>query len=174
MRIFSLGLIGLGLCAWFGMAQALPGDHNQPIELEADSVDLNEKTGQAIYKGNVELNQGSIRLQAQEVRVLFADGKPAKVIATGYPVRFRQRPAEGQDYHRGQARKAEYSVHSSELIMTGSAVMSQGKNTFRSERIVYDRAKGRIKAGQSLKDQATGNQPKERVKITLDPASFGQ
>lgn len=44
--------------------------------------------------------------------------------------------------------------------MTGDAVLNQGKDTFKSDKIIYDRARAVVKAGASAKG-------KERVKVTI-------
>ena len=141
-------------------APALPSDRDQPMEVEADGVDLNEGTGQIVYQGNVVVRQGSIRLEADRVTVFHHDNEPIKVVAVGNPVKFRQLP-DGQDEEiRGSAKRTEYRIESEELLLIGDAYLAQGADSFRSDRIVYNRIAQRIKAGAA----AHG---KERVKMTV-------
>lgn len=152
----------LSLMLFSGATLALSDDKNQAIELEADSVDIRESEGISVYQGNVILRQGSIEVNADKVTVQHKSGKPTKVLATGSPVRFRQRPGDGKPDINGQADQVEYRVDSEELILSGKARLSQGKDSFASDRIVYDRVKAVVKAGAAAKGS-------ERVRITIQP-----
>ena len=147
---------------WSGGAHALASDKDQPIDLEADSVELDEAKGLSIYSGSVLLKQGTLQVRADKVTVRHTGTKPAKVEAEGRPVRFQQLPDKSTEPVRGEALQAVYEVNSEELVLLGNAVLSQGRDTFRSDRIVYDRVKSVVKAGAAAKG-------KERVRITVDP-----
>lgn len=148
------------LLVWLGNAHALSSDKDQPIDILADSVDLNEAKGISIYKGDVELNQGSIRLKADKVTIYYKGKNPNKVVAVGNLVKFRQLPDNSKEYIEGQASRAEYEVSSEELTLIGKARLKQGKDTFSSDRIIYDRVRSVVKAGAAAKG-------KQRVKITI-------
>lgn len=156
-------LATVGLCLlWSSLVAALPGDKDQPVEIEADSVDIREGAGISVYQGQVVLTQGSIRLKADKVTVYQRNKQPAKVVAEGRPVRFRQQENTKQrGYVTGLARRAEYQLSSEELVLIGDAELTQGKDSFKSDRIVYDRVKARLKAGAAA-------QGKQRVKITIN------
>ncbi len=141
---------------------ALPSDRKQAIELEADSADIDDKLGVSTYSGHVEITQGSLRIRADKLVVRRHKKRGARLVATGSPVRFRQLPARGKPPITGQARRAEYDTDSELLILSGDAVLKQGKDTFRNDRIVYDRVKGVVKAGKV----ASG---KTRVHIRIEP-----
>ena len=143
-----------------GAAHALPDDRNQPIELAADSVDIDEGRGVSVYRGDVDLRQGSIRLLADTVTVHQQGDEPKKVIAEGNPVRFTQEATNGTV--KARAKRAEYEVDSENLLLVGDAELTQGKDTMRSDRIVYDRERAVVKAGAA----ASG---KQRVRITIQP-----
>ena len=153
-------LFALLLALVSGTAFALDSDSMQPIELAADSVDFNEAEGLSIYKGDVDLRQGSIRLRGDLVTV-YQDGlDPKKVVAEGRPVKFEQRIDKGQV--KGEALRVEYEVNSENIILIGDAVLTQGKDSMRSDRIVYDRINSVVKAGAAAKG-------KQRVRITIQP-----
>ena len=141
-------------------AHALEQDREQPIELAADSVDIDEARGLSIYKGDVDLRQGSIRLRADVVTVHQDGRKPSKIVAEGRPVKFEQGAATGPV--RGEARRVEYEVNSENLVLIGDAMLLQGQDTMRSDRIVYDRVRSVVKAGAA----AEGRQ---RVRISIQP-----
>ena len=159
----SKALLALMLILAAAGAPALESDREQPIELAADSVDIDESKGMSIYRGNVDLRQGSIRLLADVVTVYQDKRKPTKIIAEGRPVKFQQDTDKGQVI-KGRAKRAEYEVNSANLVMIGDAVLIQGKDTMRSDRIVYDRVKSVVKAGAAAKG-------KERVHISIEPGN---
>jgi len=159
MRYLSKLLFILPLCLSGGVF-ALPSDKDQPIELLADSADMDEARELSIYRGNVDMRQGSMHLLADEVTVQHPGRKPKRIIAIG-SVRFSQKNSEGQ-LVRARAQKAEFEVDSEILELTGKAFYSQGEDTMRSDRIVYDRVKHKVRAGAAA-------QGKQRVRITIQP-----
>ena len=154
--------IGLLLSLLSAQAAALSTDKDQPVSIEADSVDIDEANEIAIYRGKVILTQGSIKLDANRVVVHQFQSDNAYLVATGGPVHFSQRPDNDTQLIKGAGKKVEYALNSSELVLTGDASLIKGKNTFRNDRIIYDRKNARVKAGASAKG-------KERVRITISP-----
>ena len=63
---------------------------------------------------------------------------------------------------RAEALRMEYQADKDEITLIDQAVVFQGTDTFRSDRILYDRINARVKAGASAKG-------KERVKIHITP-----
>ncbi len=158
INLFFILLIGLIQYTW-----ALSSDKEQPIDLEADSVEINQATGVSVYSGNVELIQGSIRLKADKVTVYqYADkSKSTRFIATGRPARFRQKADGESQYIKARANKMKYEIDSTNLELIGNAfVVQPGKVNMKSDRIFYNRVAATIKAGSSAKG-------KQRVKMTF-------
>lgn len=144
----------------FQTASALESDQQQPIELAADFADIDESRGQSLYKGNVDIRQGTLQLLADEVTVLHKGRKPSKMIAEGNPVRFSQQTKDGPV--KGRARRAEYEMDTENLVLIGDAVVIQNQDTMRSDRIIYDRVRSVVKAGAAA-------QGSDRVRITIQP-----
>ena len=143
---------------------ALSTDAQQAVELEADSVEIDDTKGFSTYRGNVDIKQGSIHLRSDKLTVYHANRKVNKFIAEGRPVHFEQLPDNSKTPTKATAKKAEYFLIKQELILTGNAVISQGKDVFRSDRIIYDSKNAKVKAGKA----AAG---KQRVKITIQPGT---
>ncbi len=141
---------------------ALESDMRKPINITSDRMDIDDGTGKSVYRGNVRLQQGSLSLSAGTVTVLQSPGKgkSSRVIAEGRPAILRQIKDGTKEKIEGRANRLEYTVNSKLLVLTGNASLSQGGDTFKSDRIVYDRAKAVIKGGTS----AAG---KERVRVTI-------
>jgi len=149
--------LGLSLT---GSTWALESDRDQPIQLAADYADIDESTGTSIYKGDVDLRQGTLRLRADVVTVYHVDRKPKRMIAEGGPVKFQQQSKDGMV--RGEARRAEYEVNTENLVLIGNALVVQGQDSMRSDRIVYDRVRSVVKAGAAAQGQ-------QRVHISIQP-----
>ena len=56
-------------------------------------------------------------------------------------------------------------ANSDEVELIGKAVLTQGKDSFSSDRILYDRHKAVVKAGAAVKGGGKGG----RVRITINP-----
>jgi len=141
---------------------ALESDKDQPIQVEADGADINDRTGVSVYTGNVIVTQGSIKINANKITVTQQDEKSDHILAEGKPVRFQQEVDNQPELIKGRAQRTEYYMDSEMLYMTGDAILMQGKDTFRSDRITYDRVKAQVKAGSSAKG-------KQRVRISIQP-----
>ena len=159
----GLALLAL-TCAWTPPAAALSSDREQPIELEADSARIDERTGVSVYTGDVVLTQGSTRLLADRLTVERRnDGN--RLLAEGEPARFRQQPDDRPEPVEGRAKTIDYHTGQEQVVLTGEAEVWQGGNRFASERIVYDVASDTVRGGQA----SPGAAPGERVRITIEP-----
>ncbi len=141
-------------------AHALKEDVNKPIEVEADSVEIDEGSGKSTYKGNVVLTQGSIRLKADRITVIQHETKSDQIKVVGRPATLTQKSTKGKKEVKGRSLRMEYFIDSDILYLIGNASLVQGKDTFRSDRIAYDRKKSLIKGGTSAKG-------KQRVRVTI-------
>jgi lipopolysaccharide export system protein LptA len=151
------------MLAYASSLQALEGDEQQPLYIEADAAELDDKQSISLYIGNVEVEQGSMRIYADEVLVHHKpDRQPRKIIAVGQPARYRQQMDDDPDEVKGRALRMEYEADRDELTLIDDAELTQGEDRFASDRIVYNRITERVTAGTSA-------QGRERVKIRIEP-----
>lgn len=156
-------LIAVFLLAALQPLVALAEETKDPLYIEADAVELDENEATSLYVGNVEVEQGGMRLFADRVLVHHeADNKPRLMIATGVPARFEQDPEGDEAMVEGLALRMEYLVARDEITFIDDALVIQGEDRVASDRILYDRGERRVKAGAS----AEGS---ERVRIRLKP-----
>ncbi len=142
---------------------ALESDQQQPLYLEADDAELDEKRAISVYKGHVLIRQGTLEIRADQVTIYHREDRhPERIVALGTPATYRQDLEGERQPLRAQAQRMEYLTAKDAIILIGQAVVYQGKDSFRNDRIVYDRAKGQVKAGEQV-------QGKERVRILLHP-----
>ncbi len=152
-----------------GEVLALSSDKAQPIQVEADGMEIDEAKGMTTYSGNVVVVQGSIILKADKVFIFQSEGNTDRLEAEGTPAYFQQRP-DGKDQDvKGNASRIEYNTNSELLYMIGNAVLFPGDgNKLTSQRITYDRVKAVMKAGAAVKGGKKAGKP-GRVKTILTP-----
>ena len=144
-------------------AQALESDQQQPLSLEADAAEMDEAKRLSVYTGKVIVRQGTLEIRADQVTIHHAEDKrPELIIATGQPATYQQQVEGEQRPIQAEALRMEYQATKDEITLIDQAVVFQGTDTFRSDRIVYDRLNARVKAGTSA-------QGKERVRIHITP-----
>jgi lipopolysaccharide export system protein LptA len=145
------------------LAFALTSDRDQPLNVEADQVVIDEKKGTMIYTGKARFTQGSIIVTADKVNIYSKNRQFSRAVAIGKPATFQQKLDDGKIV-KARARQMEYSVKDEKLILTEDAEVWQDKNHIRSDRIVY-------RLDTQVID-AKGEKEGSRVKITIQPDSL--
>ena len=154
---------------------ALASDRDQPIELEADTADIDDLKGISIYTGNVVLVQGSMVIKAHKLTLYNDNNKELeKAVAEGTKGKlatFKQRP-EGKDKDfRARASTMIYYLKKDKIHLLKNAFVWQGGDTFSGDKIIYDTKRETVVA-KSKKDKH--GQPIKsggRVKVTIQPKS---
>lgn len=133
----------------FGSA---PADPSQPVEVTADSLDVNQADGSAEFTGDVLVIQGPMRLTANRVFVIYdrEASRIARLEATGDVVL-----VNGPD--AAQSDRADYSIDTGVIVMTGNVLLTQGPSALSSNRMTVNLTSGTA--------QMSG-----RVKTILTPA----
>ncbi|MEW5967583.1 MAG: lipopolysaccharide transport periplasmic protein LptA [Pseudomonadota bacterium] len=119
-------------------AYAEKADRDKPVNLEADSVTLDDIRKISVYQGNVILSQGTLMLRADRVQVTQNEAGLDKVVATGRPVAFRQKLDGRDETIEGFADRIEYDGSSSQLELIGQARLRRGSDELRGARISYN------------------------------------
>ena len=155
------------------VATALSSDSSQPIEIEADFAELDEQAGRTIYKGNVELTQGSLRLFGDSLVALFDDqNELVRIELTGVPARFKQRPDDAKVDIEGEALKIDYRKAKSLLRLITRAKLTKGQQLFEGNQIDYDTELAVIKARGASTTAPSNDAPSGnggRVRIVIPP-----
>ena len=155
----AVAAILAGLLACTPAARALEGDEEQPMLIEADKVQLDEAQSTSVYEGNVQVDQGSMRLLADHVTVYHREDRRVRyLIALGEPAHYRQLMDNDEGEVLAYALRMDYDADTDVLVLIGDALLIQGEDRITSERIVYDRARERMRAGGT-----------SRVKIRITP-----
>src|SRR5690606_21602903 len=80
----ALGAATLGIAAAAGVqqlnAQAFGGHNsNAPVNYAADRIELQDKQKRVVLSGNVDINQGDLRLRAARTTVAYTDDDSLKI-----------------------------------------------------------------------------------------------
>ncbi|MCJ1900798.1 MULTISPECIES: lipopolysaccharide transport periplasmic protein LptA [Paracoccus] len=124
----------LGQAAGFGRAQ----DIKEPVEVTADSLTVDQKTGQATFSGNVLIGQGAMRLSADSVTVTYAQGDQRRISALH--AQGNVTLASGEDAAEAQA--ADYDVETGTIVLTGDVLLSQGGNLLAGDKVTVNLESG--------------------------------
>jgi lipopolysaccharide export system protein LptA len=141
---------------------ALRSDRDQPIHIEADRVNIDDKREVSHYQGNVHMTQGTMKIDADEVFVHLRDGALHKVIIIGKPAHFQQQTERSGGPIKSQANRMEYFAGNEKLLLRDDAVVIQDGNRFTGDYIEYDTRASVVKAN---KEQDSG----ARVHAIIQP-----
>ncbi|GBF29924.1 lipopolysaccharide export system protein LptA [bacterium MnTg03] len=140
---------------------ALSSDQQQPIQVEADSLEIRDQENISIYTGNVLMNQGSLEISCEQLTLHFDDQKEIILMEmTGAPATYRQLDDDKQELN-GQADQMQYRQSESILVMTGNARFIYKGNKIESNIIRISTDNQGIQAGSSETD--------DRVKMLIQP-----
>lgn len=138
MSPMHIRILMLGIALLAAPAHAEKGDRDKPVNLEADTVTLDDIRKVSVYQGNVVLSQGTLMLRADRLQVTQnADGLE-RVSATGRPVAFRQKLDDREEFIEGFADRIEYNGVTSQLELIGQARLRRGSDELRGAQISYN------------------------------------
>lgn len=146
--------VGLGVPAAVAQISARGG----PLDIAAETLEVNDAQRVSTWKGKVEAVQGQNRLRADVLNVYFAGGgaRPASAGPGSSWGEIDRLEAVGNVYFvtpqqvaRGD--KAVYTVTADTIVLTGNVVVAQGENVVRGDRLTI-----RVSSGQSQMDGTGG------------------
>ncbi|GHC20086.1 lipopolysaccharide transport periplasmic protein LptA [Aidingimonas halophila] len=147
---------------------ALEGDAEAPIEVTANQLDLDDNKGTAIYTGDVEMEQGSMKLTGDRVEILRNDaGEVTRVTATGNDGRayIEQQPAEDEPIVKGWGHTVIYHAAERRVELYDDAELHQARDRFNGAFVEYFLDRRQVQA----RSEREGSDERERVRMTLNP-----
>jgi lipopolysaccharide export system protein LptA len=155
---------------------ALQGQNkDQPIHIEAATLEVHDKAKTATFSGNVQVVQGDTTMRCRSLVVFYGAeegagaAKPAAARLADSPAAPGM-PQGAQSIRRIEARGGVtvvtkdqnasgelgvYDLKTKTITLTGNVVVSQGKNVLHGERVVVDTATGnaRVESGATAHDR---------------------
>lgn len=162
-------LIGATLLLALG-ARAEQADRDKPINLEADTMDVNDATKISVYQGNVRLTQGTLLILADKLVVKQDDGGFSTGTAHGNPASFRQKREASDEYIEGWGQRIEYDGKRDKVELFVNARVKRGQDEVRGSYIAYD-GKTEFFQVKGGKEAVTETNPKGRVRAVIQPKS---
>jgi lipopolysaccharide export system protein LptA len=163
----------------------LPGQNkDQPVQIEAASLDVHDKSKTATFSGNVQVVQGDTTMKCQSLVVFYghevgiAQNDPKQTAAP-------PGPKGAQDIRRIEAHGGVtvvtkdqnasgdlgiYDLQSKTITLTGNVIVTQGQNVIHGERVVVDTVSGNARVESS---EGGGAVP-GRVRALIQPNQKGQ
>lgn len=131
----------------------LKQDSGAPVEVSADTMDINQTTGSAVLAGNVLIGQGEMRISAASVSILYNSDRSriARLQASGGVTL-----VSGED--AAEAAEADYNVASGIILLSGNVLLVQGTTAITADKMRVDtnagtaKMEGRVKTVLNVKN----------------------
>lgn len=119
---------------------APPHDGSLPVEIVSDRLRVDQTAGTALFTGDVFVVQGEMRMSAEELLVLYAEGDAGSG-------RIERMEASGgvllvMGDQAAEAREGVYTPATGTVTMTGEVLLTQGPNTISGQRLEVDLGTG--------------------------------
>jgi lipopolysaccharide export system protein LptA len=168
---------------------------DQPVQIEAATLEVRDKEKKAMFSGNVQVVQGDTTMKCQRLVVFYGQevGIASDKQASAAPVTTSKStpgmPQGAQNIRRIEAQGGVtvitkdqnargdlgiYDLQGKTITLSGHVTVSQGQNVISGERVVVDTATGnaRVESGSSTPGGITAGpgQPTGRVKALIQPS----
>ncbi len=172
--------------AFGGLAQERNKD--QPVQIEAATLEVRDKAKTATFSGNVTVVQGDTTMKCQSLVVFY--GQEVGIGGNGTPVTTTKStpgmPQGAQNIRRIEARGGVtvitkdqnasgdlgiYDLKTKTITLSGNVVVSQGQNVIHGEKVVVDMVTGnaRVESGSSNGGAGAGAPGPGRVRALIQP-----
>jgi lipopolysaccharide export system protein LptA len=119
-------------------AFAEAADRDKPIELEADTVTVNDAKKISTYSGTVILTQGTLVIRADKLIVHEDKEGFQHSTSTGNPTTFKQKREGKNEYMEGSAQRIEYDGRMDKVQLYTKAWVKRGEDIVHGDYISYD------------------------------------
>jgi lipopolysaccharide export system protein LptA len=169
MKKAPLSLI-LALMLWAALpVRADKSDRDQPIDIEADNVTVNDAKKISTYTGNVVLTQGTIVIHADKLVVHEDKDGFQHSTSTGNPTTFKQKMEGKDEYMQGSAQRIEYDGRMDKVQLYTKAWVKRGDDIVHGDYIMYDANAEYAEVIGGGSKAAPSEAPQGRVKAVIQP-----
>ena len=155
-----------------GPPNALQGfsqNHDQPVHIEAATLEVRDKDKVATFSGDVKVKQGDTGLRCKSLVVFYegndADGKTLQAASPGPggQQKIKRLEARGgvvvtQKEQTATGETGIFDMKTNTVTLNGNVVMTQGQNVLRGDRLVVDLTSGvsRVESGKNGQGRVQG------------------
>lgn len=141
-------------------ATALTSDNSLPANISADSAVYDHDQHLSIYRGHVNIIQGTTHLQGDIVMIYNQSNQQIqKIIAIGRPAIYKTLPDHQTEDLYARGKRIEFYPSQHRVILIGDGKITDSKNTFSGARIVY------LIDKQTISATASSAQPETKIVI---------
>jgi len=145
-------------------------DRDKAIEIESDTMTVDDAKSISIYKGEVIMTQGTLTIKASELTVREDSQGFQHSTAIGKPTTFRQKRDGIDEYIEGRAERIEYDGHMDKVHLYSKASVQRGNDTVFGDYIMYDtNAEFAQALSGSTKDENGNSVKKGRTRVIIKP-----
>jgi lipopolysaccharide export system protein LptA len=151
-------------------AHAEKADRNAPVQLEADSVRVDERNKVHIFEGQVSLTQGTMVIRADKIVVTQDVEGFQKGVASAGPgglARFKRKREGRADFVEGEAERIEYDARSQIAQFFNRAFVKSGSDEVRGHYVSYNNLTETYTVTGG--DQKSAGAPPQRVRAVILP-----
>ncbi|HVG51791.1 MAG TPA: LptA/OstA family protein [Xanthobacteraceae bacterium] len=146
-----------------GPPNALQGfsqNRDQPVKIDAASLEVRDKNKTATFSGNVQVVQGDTTLRCKTLAVFYDSEGSNNTMTSARPgpagqSRIRRLEARGgvvvtQKDQIAEGETGIFDMASNTVTLSGNVIVKQGQNVLRGDRLVVDLANGtsKVEAGK--------------------------
>ena len=118
-------------------AFALESDFKANVVVNAKRQEVFIKQNRVVFYDNVEVTQGTILINANQLTVLSSGSKGTEImVAKGKPATFYQELDDGKKIN-AEANEIRYELGKKQLTLTGKALLRQADSEVKSNKIIY-------------------------------------
>lgn len=167
-RRVAAATLALVLSSWVAAVWAVKTDRDQPVNIEADRLTMDDNKKESVFEGNVTVTQGTLMLKADRIIVRQDAGGFNYAFAYGKPAYFKQKREGFDEYIEGYADRLEYDGKADKMQMFTNAEIHKGIDEVKGDYISYDAVTEfyQVLGGPSV---TTAVNPKGRVRATILP-----
>jgi lipopolysaccharide export system protein LptA len=155
------------LLATAGNSFAEKADRDQPVNLAADSMTVDDARQVSIYQGNVILTQGTLAIRGDKLVVREDAQGFQSSTAYGNPASFRQKREGLDEFVEGYAGRIEYDGNTDKLQLFTNARIKRNDDEVRGSYIAYDGKTEFFEVVGGPKDSAAAGSG--RVRAVIQP-----
>ena len=140
-------------------ALALESDREKPIQVSADGGELDARTGFTRFTGSVQIQQGTLEVNADSANVYTEDGEITRILLKGEPATWHQQ-LESRKWMRAEASEIDYNRTEQTILLIGNAYVDHPQGEMSGDRFTYDLEAEKLRGASD-----TGG----RIQMRLEP-----
>lgn len=169
LMYLSLIVLGFTTLGFSNQVFAEAADRDKPIDLEADSVKVDDAKQTSTYFGNVILTQGTLIIHADKLIVREDKEGFQHSTSLGNPTTFKQKREGKNEYMEGSAQRIEYDGRMDKVQLYTKAWVKRGEDIVHGDYIMYDANAEYAEVIGGGSQAATPGTPSGRVRAIIQP-----